>query len=478
MSASRVESVVMRLARMRNALTLLIVAVPASLLLSCSGQPSPAYDLVLANGRVIDPESGLDAVRHVGIRGGSIAAISETPLAGARVIDAANLVVAPGFIDLHEHGQQDDSYRMMVRDGVTSAFELEVGTGDVAAWYDARKTGQIVNYGVAIGHIPARMKVLGDPGTGLLPAGIGGSGTATDAQMQAMEAILREGLAQGAVAMGFGSAYTPGAPIAEIERMFKIAGEGGVSAHIHMRGGVPGLRETIAAAANAHAPLHIVHVNSSAGDDLDEFLTLIKAARDGGQDVTTEAYPYGAGMTEIQSALFDDWESWPDERFAQHQLVSTGERLTRATFGAARKVGGTVIIHGRSEAQTRAAIASPLSMIASDGFIENGRGHPRTSGTFAKVLGRYVREEKAVTLMDALRRMTVEPAKRLEKHTPAMLQKGRIKVGADGDVTVFDPATVIDRSMTVDGSKMVRSASAPTLMRPFCAIAGTRASSR
>ena len=119
---------------MRNALTLLIVAVPASLLLSCSGQPSPAYDLVLANGRVIDPESGLDAVRHVGIRGGSIAAISETPLAGARVIDAANLVVAPGFIDLHEHGQQDDSYRMMVRDGVTSAFELEVGTGDVAAW--------------------------------------------------------------------------------------------------------------------------------------------------------------------------------------------------------------------------------------------------------------------------------------------------------------------------------------------------------
>ena len=446
MSPSRVESVLMRLARMRNALTLLIVAVPASLLLSCSGQPSPAYDLVIANGRVIDPESGLDAVRHVGIRGGSIAAISETPLAGARVIDAANLVVAPGFIDLHEHGQQDDSYRMMVRDGVTSAFELEVGTGDVAAWYDARKTGQIVNYGVAIGHIPARMKVLGDPGTGLLPAGIGGSGTATDAQMQAMEAILREGLAQGAVAMGFGSAYTPGAPIAEIERMFKIAGEGGVSAHIHMRGGVPGLRETMAAAANAHAPLHIVHVNSSAGDDLDEFLTLIKAARDGGQDVTTEAYPYGAGMTEIQSALFDDWESWPDERFAQHQLVSTGERLTRATFGAARKVGGTVIIHGRSEAQTRAAIASPLSMIASDGFIENGRGHPRTSGTFAKVLGRYVREEKAVTLMDALRRMTVEPAKRLEKHTPAMLQKGRIKIGADGDVTVFDPATVIDRA--------------------------------
>ena len=132
--------------------------------------------------------------------------------------------------------------------------------------------GQIVNYGVSVGHIPARMKVLGDPGKGLLPAGIGGSGTATDAQMAAMETILREGLAQGAVAMGFGSAYTPGAPMSEIERMFRVAAEGGVSAHIHMRGGLKGLQETIAAAAAARTALHIVHVNSSAGAEIDAFL--------------------------------------------------------------------------------------------------------------------------------------------------------------------------------------------------------------
>src|SRR4029453_4870334 len=152
----------------------------------------------------------------------------------------------------------------MVRDCVTSAFELEVGTGDVAAWYAARNAGQIVNYGVSVGHIPARMKVLGDPGKGLLPAGIGGSGSATDAQMVAMETILRDGLRQGAVPMGFGSAYTPGAPISEIERMFRVAAAGGVSAHIHMRGGLAGLRETIAAAKTAGTSLHIVHVNSSA----------------------------------------------------------------------------------------------------------------------------------------------------------------------------------------------------------------------
>jgi N-acyl-D-aspartate/D-glutamate deacylase len=165
-----------------------------------------------------------------------------------------------------------------------------------------------------------------------------------------------------------------------------------------------------------------------------------------------EAYPYGAGMTEIQSALFDDWESWPEERYGQHQLVSSGERLTRATFAKARQEGGTIIIHNRSEEATRAAIVSPLTMIASDGFIENGRGHPRTSGTYAKVLGRYVREEGVVDLMDALRRMTVEPARRLESRVPGMADKGRIRVGADADITIFDPATVIDRATYEDAS--------------------------
>ena len=433
---------------------------------ACSGQaPQPVYDLVIANGRVVDPESGLDGVRHIGIRGGTIEVVSATPVAGSRVIDASHLIVAPGFIDLHEHGQQEESYRMMVRDGVTSAFEIEVGTADVPSWYAAREGGQIVNYGVSVGHIPVRMKVLGDPGKGLLPAGIGGTGHADEAQMRQMEAMLREGLAQGAVAMGFGSAYTPGAPMSEIERMFRVAAEGGASAHIHMRGGVQGLHETLEAASRAHVPLHIVHVNSSADADIDAFLVAITAARDAGQDVTTEAYPYGAGMTEIQSALFDDWRTWPDEKFSLHQLVSTGERLTRATFEKARAQGGTVIIHGRTEEQTRTAIASPLPMIASDGFIEHGRGHPRTSGTFAKVLGKYVRDEKVVPLMDALRRMSLEPARRLERRTPSMAKKGRIKEGADADLTIFDPSTVIDRATYED-------ASIPSAGIPFVVIGG------
>jgi len=145
--------------------------------------------------------------------------------------------------------------------------------------------------------------------------------------------------------------------------------------------------------------------------------------------------------------------------------VSTGERLTRATFARARAAGGTVIIHGRSEEQTRAAIVSPLSMIASDGFIEHGRGHPRTSGSFAKVLGKYVREERAVPLADALRRMTLEPARRLERRTPAMAAKGRVRAGADADLTIFDPATVIDRATYED-------ASLPSAGIPYVIIGG------
>ena len=413
---------------------------------------APTYDLVIANGRVMDPASGLDAVRHLGITGGRIAVVSETPLQGSRVIDAGNHVVAPGFIDLHEHGQTEESYRMMVRDGVTSALELEVGTGDIAKFYADRARGQIVNYGASIGHIAARMKVFRDPSTNSFPVGVGGSAKATEAQIAEMEAILRKGLAEGAVAVGLGSAYTPGASMDEIRRMFKVAADADASVHIHMRSGVPGLDSTIAAAKAVGAKLHIVHVNSSGDTDLTAFLARIKAARDAGQDVTTEAYPYGAGMTSIQSALFDNWQTWPDARFPQHQLVSTGERLTRRTFEEARRKGGTVIIHGRSEAQTREAIVSPLTMIASDGFIENGRGHPRTSGTYAKVLGKYVREEKALSLMDALRKMTIEPARRLEARVPGMARKGRIAVGADADLTVLDPATVIDRATYEDGT--------------------------
>tara|TARA_B100000678_G_scaffold272852_1_gene262641 strand:- start:100 stop:1095 length:996 start_codon:yes stop_codon:yes gene_type:complete len=295
------------------------------------------------------------------------------------------------------------------------------------------------------------MDVLGDPGD-FLPAGIGGSATATEEQLDEIERDIREGIMQGAVAVGFGSAYTPGATMGEIERMFAVAGENGVSTHIHMRNGLAGLDSTISAASRAGAPLHIVHANSSAGGQINEFLSTIENAQASGQDVTTEAYPYSAGMTRIESALFDDWENWGEQQFGIHQLVSTGERLTRETFAQARAAGGTVIIHSRTEEMTRAAVESPITMIASDGFIEDGRGHPRTSGSYSKVLGQYTREEGVMTLPEAIHKMTLMPAQRLEARVPDMADKGRIRIGADADITIFNAETVIDRATYMDAS--------------------------
>jgi dihydroorotase len=147
------------------------------------------------------------------------------------------------------------------------------------------------------------------------------------------------------------------------------------------------------------------------------------------------------------------------------QLVSTGERATRETFGAARAAGGYVISHGRTEEMTATAVASPLTMIASDGLLTNGVGHPRTSGTFAKVLGRYVRDEGLLTLEEAIAKMTIRPARRLEPRAPAFERKGRLQVGMDADVTVFDPETVIDRATYVDGT-------IPSQGIPFVIIGG------
>ena len=128
------------------------------------------YDLVIRGGRVIDPESGLDAIRHLGISGGKIQAVSAAPLEGRAAIDATGLVVAPGFIDLHSHGQDAENYRYKAMDGVTTALELEVGVADVKAWYDKRKNQTLINYGVSVGHIPVRMRVMRDPGD-FLPTG-------------------------------------------------------------------------------------------------------------------------------------------------------------------------------------------------------------------------------------------------------------------------------------------------------------------
>ena len=404
-----------------------------------------AFDIVIANGRIIDPESNLDAVRSIGISGQKVAAISSDRLTGRVTIDATGLVVVPGFIDLHAHGQTADVYKLRATDGVTTALELEVGAADIERWYREREPGQFINYGVSVGHIPVRMAVLGDPGT-FLPTGPGAHKPASTADISEIIRRLEVGLDQGAVSMGAGFVYTPAASRDELLAVFRLAGRRHVSMHVHTRRGVAGVDEAIGLAAETKASLHIVHVNSTSVAATPDVLKMIGAARSRGMDVTTEAYPYTAGMTEIQSANLDEYDGATPERLALLEWPSTGERLTRDSFQKYRKTGGPVVLHTNTEEMVSAAVTSPLTMIASDAYWENGVGHPRTTGTYSKVLGRYVREARGMTLMDAIRKMTLMPARRLEDRVPALKTKGRLRAGADADITIIDPATVIDRS--------------------------------
>ena len=415
------------------------------------------YDLVLEGGRVMDPETGLDAVRNVGIRDGKIVRISSDALTGRRVIHAGGLVVASGFIDLHEHGQEIESQRVKALDGVTTALELEVGAPDVAQFLKAKEGRSLIHYGSSASHVAARALVFGTPlsEAEILPK----SGPATDQpptteQISRIEKRLQSQLDAGGLAIGMGIQYTPGATRLEIIDTFRLAAERGVPVYSHVRSSsrvdpgssIESVSEVIGASAITGAPLHIVHINSSCLRDAPECLSMVEGARARGLDVTTEAYPYIAGMTYINSALFNP--GWQEKEggisYSDLVLPNTGEHLTKERFEELHNSSTpqTVLIFSNSQEMLDEVIRHPLVMIASDGF----QGHPRNAGTYSRVLAQYVREKGTITLMDALRKMSLMPAEMLERSTPAARQKGRLQEGADADIVVFDPATISDRA--------------------------------
>src|SRR5260221_313090 len=227
------------------------------------------YDLVIANGRVMDPESGLDEVRNLGIRGGKIAVVSSEALQGKQTIEAKGLVVAPGFIDLHQHGQDAENYAAKAADGVTTALELEVGVADVDRWYSERDGKALINFGASAGHIAVRIVVMHDPG-GLLPSGDAAHRVATAAELQEITSLLEKGLKRGAVAVGLGPAYTEAATNQEIVDVFRVAAKYNASCHVHIRaplsqvaGEFCGVEEVLAAAGVTRTPLPNVHIQST-----------------------------------------------------------------------------------------------------------------------------------------------------------------------------------------------------------------------
>ncbi len=426
------------------------------LLSTLSAHATAPYDIVIQGGRVMDPETGFDAVRNVGIINGRIARIGAEALNGKRMLDAHGLVVAPGFIDLHQHAQDDASSRLKALDGVTSGIEMEIGVPDVGAFLTRKSGHALIHYGTTASHPAARARAFGAPIDDpflVPPSGPATNDPATPEQLRATEARLEAEIDRGALGVGMGVQYTPGATRAEVIDIFRLAAAHRLPVFTHVRSfgklepgsSIEAVSEVIGAAAITGASLQIVHINSSCVADAPACIDLVAGARARGLDVTTEAYPYLAGMTTINSALFNPgWREKLGVDYNALHLPDTGEVLTKERFDVlhAAPAAQPVLLFANTQATVDAVIAAPLVSIASDGED----GHPRNAGTFSQILARYVRDLGTVTLMDALRKMSLMPAQRLEKATVAARRKGRLQEGADADVVVFDPITVTDHA--------------------------------
>jgi N-acyl-D-aspartate/D-glutamate deacylase len=445
-----------------------------------------AHDLVLAGGRAVDPETGLDRVSDVGIDGGSVTALGER-LDGTTTVDVSGLVVAPGFVDLHSHAQTLPGRRLQACDGVTTALDLEAGRAPVELAYarEARR-GSPVNYGFSASWAAARMHVLADgPLDGGAAAVFGGLvGTewqqaATPAQVARILDLLSSDLVAGAIGIGVLIGYTPGVQPAEYLALAELAAAAGVPTFTHSRDIVElapetlvdGAEEIVRAAGTTGAHMHYCHVNSTSGRHVDRVLGLVGRCQAEGSHITTEAYPYGSGSTAIGAAFLA-----PErlrERFRGPTSITylrTGERVADdARLRELRETdpGGLVVADFLDESDPADAavlwrsLAFPDVIVASDAMPPMWTDttdldvtawplptvavtHPRTAGTFGRAL-RLFRQE-GTPLVEALRRATLLPATVLEEAVPAMRRKGRVQPGADADLVVFDETRVTDRA--------------------------------
>lgn len=446
--------------------TATLLAVLFCICINSTAQTTIEYDIVLSGGRVIDPETKLDAIKNVGIINNRIAQISSEPLKGKQTIDVSGLVVSPGFIDLHVHGRSNVEQEYQLHDGVTTALELEWGIENLKEWYATRQSKALINYGASVCWPYERFKTIDqykEAVNKLYQLSTTGEATIselTNTILPAKDEVLnaeqinqtvnniKTSLAEGGIGIGAPIGYLPKTNPNELYRVFQLAGEINALIFTHVRNpDIISIQEVITDAVLTHAPLHIVHINSMSLGNIQLSIDMVAAAKNKGFDITTELYPYTAGSTGLQSAMFSDgWQERLGISYGDLQWVATGERLTKETFEAYRKTGGVVILHVMKPEWIKTGIAAPSVMIASDGMPYAKLAHPRTAGTFSRVLGKYVREDKVLDLMTALEKMTLLPAKRLENIAPTMRFKGRMQVGADADITIFNPNTITDKA--------------------------------
>lgn len=486
------------------------------------------YDLVILNGHIVDPESGWDGPGNIGINGTKIAALSKDPLVGHHLIDAKGLIVAPGFIDLHAHGQTTSAGWMQAFDGVTTALELESGMLGVAQFYDqVKKEGRPLNYGCSSSATSARIAVLeGEEPVPQLSWFFDNfsrpewqRNLETDEQMTQMLSLIEQGIKEGGVGVGINAGYMPGMGHKEYYRMAELAKKYDVPTFTHVRNvsviepnsTFEAIEELIGLSFNPGAHMHICHLNSVSLRDIPDIAQMIQSALYMGANLTVEAYPYGAASTAV-GAQFLIAPDWKNRLGAQASDVeSLGEPLDDASLTKMQQEtpGNVVVFHflnpEKSEADKKLLATSvlfPGGAIASDAmpwqmtgpgitgnvFIqdniwplpEGSFAHPRSAGTFSKFIREYVREQKQISLLEAIRKTALIPAQILEQSTPQMAFKGRLKVGADADIVVFDLDKLSDRAtyiepcqpsvgmafVIVNGTPIIKSGQLDTALRP------------
>jgi cytosine/adenosine deaminase-related metal-dependent hydrolase len=444
--------------------------------------------VVLRGGRVIDPESGLDAVRDVAIDAGRVAEVGTGLPPGRAELDVTGLVVTAGFIDLHSHVNNIPGLRLQALDGVTTALELEAGVTPVdAAYRAAAAEGRPVNYGFAASWALARMEVVGgialDGRLSTFLANIASPAwqrPATPAQIAQVLARLSADLADGALGIGLLVGYAPATGPAEYLQVAGLAAEAGVPTFTHARDmiemvpnvAIDGAEEIVRAAGETGAHMHYCHVNSTSQRYIDRVLGLVGRAQAAGARVSTEAYPYGSGMTGIGAAFL------APERLGERGLspssltyAPTGERVaSEARLRELRQAdpGGLVIIQLLDEDDPAdrqllmRSLTFPGAIVASDAMPLTWTGpapdplawplpetaitHPRSAGTFSRALRLLTRDGGPLSLAEALSKCSLRPARLLQDRVPSMRRKGRVQPGADADIVVFDPATVSDRA--------------------------------
>ena len=463
----------------------LVAAVPLSHAESTSDEDT--FDLVIANGRVIDPETGLDDLRSVGIRADRIAAISRTPLRGRAVLDASGLVVAPGFIDLHAHGQDLPAARMQAFDGVTTALELESGRLPLPVAYErVALEGRPLNYGFSVSWLFARIaeKEAMEPDGSITffqdaQRRTGWQHTlASPGETSRIIARIEQGLQDGALGIGILAGYAPGHGRKEAFAVAQLAAKYGVPTFTHARymsviepqSSFEAIEEIVSLAAATGAHMHINHLNSIAVRDIPRIAELLHGAQGRDLRITTEAYPYGAGSTVVGAELFrGNWRErlggasagdielagipFDDSTLAEAQEKTPGEWIVAHYLRPDRSAvdqdyldqsvlfpGGAIASDGMRWTLNGEVITGDVWPLPPEAFA-----HPRSAGTFTRFLRDYVLERKRESLREGLRRMTLIPAQILEASVPQMTKKGRVQVGADADLVVFDLATVSDR---------------------------------